>query len=73
MKPMYYYYNIHSSNEDNIKEYIASCAVYIGEEELMNIFENEIYIVDCYNELKQYCMEYGFDYNEMRRVYNENK
>ena len=69
MKTLYYYREQHSNDPDEIKDYIAMNEIYNGEEGLIMLFENYIGIVDDLTDLKQYCIEYGHDYEELRKEY----
>ena len=71
MKPMYYYERFHSKDEIEVQDFIALYVLYQGEEGLMRLIENDIHIVDDLNELEQYCNEYGYEYEELKEMYDE--
>ena len=68
MKVLYYYNEFYSLDVDDVKKYVAYHGMYVTEEGLMKLFENDIYIIDDVSELKQYCIEFGYDYNDMLEV-----
>ena len=69
MKTLYYYEGHHSDDIDRVECYIAVNCQYVGEDGLMRLCENEIGVVDDLNDLRQYCIEYGHDYEELRKEY----
>ena len=71
MIPMYYYASFHSSDLEEIKEHLALNITYSTEEGLMRLIENDVYLIDDLNELEQYCNEYGYEYEELKEMYDE--
>jgi hypothetical protein len=69
IKTIYYYENLHSAYQEDLEYLIAKNEVYDGEEGLMRIFENDIGVIEDEEYLKQYCMEYGEDYDVMLSTY----
>ena len=63
--PLYYYEDNIRNDLEELETYIAENEVYAGEEGLMNIFENEIGIIEDEIELAYYCLEYGKDMEEI--------
>lgn len=71
MRTMYYFQQHHSTDRDEIEQRIALYEYYVSEEELMRLLEHEIYIVDCLEDLQQYCIEFGYEYETLKEAYNE--
>lgn len=67
-KQLYYFENVISDSLDFIESYIAGNEVYNGEEGLLHLFENEIGYIDTKEDLKQYSIEYGADYDELLKL-----
>ena len=66
---LYYYEDYIHNDWFIVEEYIAQEIHYNGEEELLRLQENEIYIIEDEYELKQWCIEYGEDYDEQYSKY----
>jgi len=68
-KPLYYFADYIHDDVDIVEGYIASYGMYAGEEDLLRIFENEIGIIETEYELKQWCLEYSADIDEVKEEY----
>ena len=64
MKPLYYYEDYIHNDRDIVKEYIAFMEQ-CGEETLLRLCENEIYIIEDLYELQQWCHEYGYNMEDL--------
>ena len=62
---LYYYKGFISSDIDSVENYIAKNEIYNGEEGLLNIFENDIGIIDCFSDLQHWCYDYGYDMKDL--------
>lgn len=58
---LYYYKDLISPDLDTLQEKISETELFIGEESLLRLFENEIGVIDCKEDLRQYEIEYGYD------------
>ena len=65
MKPLYYYEDYIHNDQTIVEEYIAQCIPYNGEEGLLHLQENEIYIIEDLYELQQWATENGYDMNDL--------
>lgn len=61
MKPLYYYEGIYSLDVNHVVEFINS----------IGVNDNQIGVIDCLNELEQYCYEYGYEYNDLLEIVGE--
>lgn len=69
MKDIYYYEGVYSLHREDVEQFIAENEYYNSEEDLLRIQENEVGVVDCKEDLKQYCLEYGLEYDEVVKLW----
>ena len=72
MKPLYYYEDYIHDDRFIVEEYIAQCIPYNGEEALLRLQENEIYIIEDLYELRQWCIEWGTAIEDVYEEYGIN-
>ena len=72
MKPLYYYEDYIHNDQTIVEEYIAQEIHYNGEEALLRLQENEIYIIEDLYELRQWCIEYGIEIEDVYEEYGIN-
>ena len=69
---LYYYEDYIHNDRFIVEEYIAQEIHYNGEEELLRLQENEIYIIEDLYELRQWCIEYGIEIEDVYEEYGIN-
>jgi len=72
MKPLYYYGDYIHDDRIIIEEYIAFMHEGMGEESLIRIQENEVYILEDLAEVRNWCIEYGFEMNDIYEEFGIN-
>jgi len=63
---LYYYNEYFSRYEEDLYLVIAEENNYLGEEGLMRKCQNEICVIDDYEYLQMYCIDYGYDYDDLK-------
>ena len=69
---LYYYEDYIHNDRFIVEEYIAQEIHYNGEEALLRLQENEIYIIEDLYELRQWCIEYGIEIEDVYEEYGIN-
>jgi hypothetical protein len=72
MKPLYYYGDYIHDDRTIIEEYIAFMHEGIGEESLIRIQENEVFILEDLYEVYNWTVEYGFSMKDIRDEFGIN-
>ena len=66
--PLYYYEDEFYNDLEELHDEIASSEDYVGEEQLITIFENHIYQIDDMDDLIKYC---DYDQFKVKEVLND--
>ena len=69
---LYYYEDYIHNDRFIVEEYIAQEIHYNGEEALLRLQENEIYIIEDLYELRQWCIEYCIEIEDVYEEYGIN-